>query len=191
MVSWGGLASASSSDAVGPIQSNSPITWGANHAYLHALPCSRLLIYWMSREIFRPYHQPPAQRLNCIQAPLIFNTIRFLPRQSCWQCRLCCSHSHRSALAANVGLCNSHTQWCSRGEARLQQCRGGADADRSVLLSSSSTLKAARAYLSWRASVPFWLGQENSDSQTGRPYLEYTSFKNLHSGSAQPGGVSW
>ena len=74
--------------------------------------------------------------------------------------------------------------------ARLHQCRGGTGADRSVLLSSSSTLKAARAYLSWRASVPFWLGQENSDSQTGKPYLEYTSFKYLHSGSAQPAGVS-
>ena len=60
-----------------------------------------------------------------------------------------------------------------------------------MLLSSSSTLKAARAYFSCRASVPFWLGQENSDSQTGRPYLEYTSFKYLHSGSAQPAGVSW
>ena len=70
------------------------------------------------------------------------------------------------------------------GEGRLHQCRGGVAADRSVLLSSSSTLKAARAYLSWRASVPFWLGQENSDSQTGKPYLEYTSFKYLHTGSA-------
>ena len=72
MVSWGGLASASSSDAVGPIQSNSPITWGANHAYLHALPCSRLLIYWMSRELFRPYHQPPAQATQLHPGPTNF-----------------------------------------------------------------------------------------------------------------------
>ena len=83
-----------------------------------------------------------------------------------------------------LGSPMSHTQRCSLVEVRLHQCRGSFGADRSVLLSSSSTLKAARAYLSWRARVPFWLGQENSESQTGKPYLEYTSFKYLHTGSA-------
>ena len=78
----------------------------------------------------------------------------------------------------------NHTQWCGRAEVRLHQCRGGSGADRSVLLSWSSTWKALRAYLSWRASVPFWLGQENSDSQTGLLYLECTSFRYLHSGNA-------
>ena len=151
MVSWGGLASASSSDAVGPIQSNSPITCGANQAYLHAWLCLHSLVCWMSREIFCPYHQPAAQAIHLHAGPTYVSGSHSgfpagnadyaaaTPIAAHWQPTLC------SAM--------SHMQRYSRVEARLHQCRGGTGADRSVLLSSSSTLKAARAYLSWRAST--------------------------------------
>ena len=49
----------------------------------------------------------------------------------------------------------------------------------STLSSSSRTLKAPRAYLSWRASVPLGLGQASSVSQMGRPYLVLMSLRYL------------